>query len=167
MLFTTGENRISAGTLNRRLAFVKSPVLDWVQKFKESGGRIMTRAELQRQIAELDRQINEEFAKASSGTVGAINATFPKGMWSLAILCGAWYALGDQLDFLVTYHEKTKDWAMYGAAGLAVIAFLQTIMYFLRRNPSRTSEYRDATSRSQELQAQRRELQTQMKDLEG
>ncbi len=124
-----------------------------------------TRAQLQTEIAELDRQINAELGKTRLPSLNTRNASFPWSYYILAALVLAWWQFGGMLP--IPGHDKYAHYAMWVGGAICVFAVIRTFLWLIRRNPKGGTKYMEATTHVRELQQRRQELQKQLKEIEG
>ena len=122
------------------------------------------REEIQKQIEELDWEINTKLGKCELPELNTGKWVFPKSNWVTAMIIGAWSLFGDSLSY--SLHEKTSKYSMYAAAILAIVAGIRTIVWMIQRSPGPTKGYRKTTDDVKYLQDRRQELQQQLKELE-
>jgi len=120
------------------------------------------RMELQQKIADLDRKINEEVAKAGRvKTLRTQEVNFPLGTWILAIVVAAWWAAGGAI--LPDLHEQTAFWAFIVAAIIGLVAIYRTVMFVLRKvKPQKMGYSQTESAEMLGLRKQRAELQKKL-----
>jgi len=119
--------------------------------------------ELQKQIADLDREINRILAEKRLPPLKPPRP-FPLSSWVLAIVLVAYYLFGDLLPYVGTYHGKFGLYAFYAGLVMALLALLLTVRWLFSRAPRTPPEYIEASRKAQELQNQRRLLEKQLRE---
>ncbi|CAN5454236.1 hypothetical protein BH09SUM1_BH09SUM1_06720 [soil metagenome] len=117
----------------------------------------MDRAELLKQIATLDRQINAEVAKNPIKSLNPNYRSFPWGNWVGGVFFVALGIFAPQIsrDMGVKY----GNYIVYFGIFCLVSAFFRTIMYFLKGRAKTDKAYSAGMGKVQELQQQKKALQ--------
>ncbi len=119
--------------------------------------------ELQRQIAEIDKQINKILVEKRLPPLKPPKP-FPLGTWILALLVFGYYLFGDMIPYVGQYYADYGKYAMYVAGVVAILAVLRTVLWLFSRNPKTPPEYLEASQQVKELQDQRRLLEKELRD---
>ncbi|MCX7964155.1 MAG: hypothetical protein N2644_06720 [Candidatus Sumerlaea chitinivorans] len=119
--------------------------------------------EIQRQIAELDKQINNLIAEHRLPPIKPAKP-FPLGTWILALLVAAWWLFGDMVPMVGSYRQMTTPYDWYATLILGALALLRTVLWLLGRPRKTPPEYLEVTRKVQELQEQRRLLQKELRE---
>jgi hypothetical protein len=125
----------------------------------------MTRDEIQREISDIDRELNRVLGSAKLPSLEA--RPFPAWTWILAFVAAAWWMFGSQLPVIQNYHRDYGEWGLYASLFFGLFALLSTLSWMFRRRGGVTEEYRAATEKSRDLQERRRELQVRLRELEA
>lgn len=123
----------------------------------------MTRAQIQQQLVDLDRQINEESAKNRVPSLNARNRSIPWGNWvSAAIFVGAGIFGGQVVPKL---HEQYGQYALILGAIFGLSAAVRTVLFFVKGRAKNDKAYAQAAEKIRQLQEKRTELQRQLKEI--
>jgi hypothetical protein len=120
--------------------------------------------EIQREIADLDKQINDTYAETRLPSLRPARK-FPSGSWGLAVICLGWHFFADLVPPVQSFHDLSKPYVLYAGLVLAAIAVLQTVFWFFGGTPKASKAYTEATRKANELQERRRMLQQELKAL--
>jgi len=120
--------------------------------------------DLQRQIAEIDKQINKILVEKRLPPLKPPKP-FPLGSWILAILLAAYYLFGDMIPVVGEYHALYSQYSMYAAMVVAAYALLRSVLWLFGRNPKTPPEYLEASQQVKELQNQRRLLEKELREV--
>jgi hypothetical protein len=124
----------------------------------------MTRDELQRRIAQVNRDINDEVSKSPLPNFKP--KPFPTGAWVLGIICAALGLFGGQINALKPYYDDYGEYGFYAAAVFGIYAVLRTLLWLFQGKPKGSREYMESTTHVRELQERRRELEMQLKEID-
>lgn len=124
----------------------------------------MTRDQIQREIADLDRQLNQVLGSTQLPSLEA--RPFPTWTWIAAFLAAAWWMFGSDVPVIQNYHRDYGQYGLYAALILGLFALLSTLSWMFRRRGGVSEDYKAATAKSRELQERRRELQVRLRELE-
>jgi hypothetical protein len=119
--------------------------------------------DLQRQIAEIDKQINKILVEKRLPPLKPPKP-FPLGSWILAILLAAYYLFGDMIPVVGGYHALYSQYSMYAAMVVAAYALLRSVLWLFGKNPKTPPEYLEASQQVKELQNQRRLLEKELRE---
>lgn len=119
--------------------------------------------EIQKQIAELDKQINQILVEKRLPPLKPPKP-FPLGSWILAAVVGAYYLFGDLLPAVGGLHAAYQTYALYATLALGAYALLRTVLWLFSGKPKTPPEYIEATRQVQELQNQRRLLEKELRE---
>lgn len=124
----------------------------------------MTREQIMREIAELDKEINRVLASAQLPSLKV--KPFPWGTWFLTLLAFAWYVAGDLVPYANAYHAKYGYIGLYVGIIFGILAIISTLSWMFQRRRPLSKEYEAATEKSKVLQERRRELQKRLREEE-
>lgn len=125
----------------------------------------MDRAEIQREIAEIDQELNRTLGSTALPSLDV--KPFPVWTWVLALVAAAWWMIGSDVPVISEYHGQYGEWGMYAAIVLGLLGLLSTLSWLFRRRGGVSTEYRQATEKARVLQERRRELQVRLRELEA
>ncbi|MCX7626150.1 MAG: hypothetical protein N2Z21_08065 [Candidatus Sumerlaeaceae bacterium] len=119
--------------------------------------------EIQRQIAELDKQINKILTERRLPPLKPPKP-FPLGTWILAALAGGYYLFGDLIPVVGQFYATYQRYALYATLALGAYALVRTALWLFSRKPKTPPEYLEASQQVQELQNQRRLLEKELRE---
>lgn len=123
----------------------------------------MTRAQIQQQLVDLDRQINEESAKNRVPSLNLRNRSFPWAYWVSAAVFLAAGLFGGQ--FLPQLHAQYGKYALIIGAVIGISGAIRTVIFFVKGRSHNDKGYAQATEKIRQLQEKRQELQKQLKEI--
>ncbi|PKO14405.1 hypothetical protein CVU37_14585 [candidate division BRC1 bacterium HGW-BRC1-1] len=116
---------------------------------------------------DVERQLADEFSRATSAVSHEDAPGFPGGTWLTAGLALLWWQSGDMIPGLLRAWLQTKSWILYIALALMAVALLRSVLWAMKRGkPLVDKEFVSATARSRELQAVKRDLLAQLQELQ-
>jgi hypothetical protein len=125
----------------------------------------MDRASIQREIAEIDGELNRTLGATKLPSLEV--KPFPIWTWLLAFAAAAWWMLGSDLPVIAEYHRSYGEYGLYAAIALGLLGLFSTLSWALRKRGGVSQEYRQATEKARVLQERRRELQVQLRELDA
>ena len=122
---------------------------------------VKSREEIQRRIADLDRQISEELATVRLPASSEARGGFPLLGWLIAGTAFAWWRFGFLAPDLLGLWNTTARYTFYAGFVLAFIALVRTVFWLVRgRN---TNAYTDMSRTVQQLREERHTLQQELR----
>ncbi|MBX7244784.1 MAG: hypothetical protein K1X53_04755 [Candidatus Sumerlaeaceae bacterium] len=126
-----------------------------------------TRKELQQELADLDRQINAEVAKAPLPKMRDVHRRFPFAYFILGGLGIGYWAAGDSIPGVSgSLHTSTADYGLYVGGVIIAIGVIRLLQWMFLSNFKADAQYKEATVTVKDLQQKRRELQQELKNAE-
>ena len=126
-----------------------------------------TRRDIQNRIAEIERLLSAEVERAHVDESATDFRQFPGFTWAVAVFCLLWGEFGRLIRGAGDAWLFTHRWAMYLGGLLLLLAVWRTILWLPKqRRKVVNDDFRAATARSRELQAERRELKARLNELQ-
>ena len=126
-----------------------------------------SRREIQGRLDDVERQLAEEFTRATSAISPGETPRFPGGTWLSAVVGLLWWQSGDLIPGLLRAWLQTRSWVLYIALALAAVAAARTVWWAMKRGgPKVDRQYVEATAKTRELQAVKRDLLMQLQELQ-
>jgi len=125
------------------------------------------RMALQKQIADLDRQMNDEVAShGRSPHMDVSSVTFPVSYWvGTAVLIG-WALFADGFGGAIgQVYKMSMPWVLYLGLLLALFTVIATIKWFLRKIKGAKAYDRSESAKIIALRRQRDELHRKLEEL--
>jgi hypothetical protein len=120
----------------------------------------MTREEILRQIAVLDKQINEISAANRAPRLASARRGFPTGTYITGALFVAYNLFGGVV--LPAIHRGYGHYALYLGLFLLLVAILQTFKWIFGRGAGNVGKYMEAMDKTKDLMEQRAALQAKL-----
>lgn len=126
-----------------------------------------SRREIQERLDDVERQLAEQFSRATAAVSHEDKPGFPGGTWLTAIIALIWWRFGELIPGLLRAWLQTRTWILYIGLALAAIALARTVWWALKRGgPTVDREFVEATAKTRELQATKRDLLMQLQELQ-
>ncbi len=126
-----------------------------------------SRREIQERLDDVERQLADEFSRATAAVSHEDAPSFPGGTWLTAILALAWWQFGGMIPGILRAWLQTRSWILYIGLALVAVALVRSVLWLMKRGGSPVDKtFVEATARSRELQAVKRDLLAQLQEMQ-